>query len=180
MNAKRAEMFTRRDAAEAMLAATKASEHNRTESERPLKQIWHTGGWTWHCSPAQEALAALTLESYEARVARLGEIDAWKLAESLYRNDGATHDEIDEMERQCDLERELVLPLVDPAGDGTEVYRDQADALTVALFKRAADRTKPRKQKSPRRTHREVHEAMCGATRSATILGCPWCAKGKR
>lgn len=143
--------ITKRDGADALARATLVSQRNATES--PTLSRWERYAYRWGQGPAHAALSALTLESYEARHSRLSEFQAWDLAANLFERHGATSDELESMERQCDLERVLVLPLVDPDGEATgnaTSIASCADALTIALFKRAADRTKPRKQNSPR------------------------------
>lgn len=206
-NRRNGPVLEREDAREAWEIACKAEERNTTRALDDTGDAiigWHAH--RWDNSPACRALEAFTLCSFESRRDRLSDFEAWDLATILYRRDAeATEEEIEGMERQCDLDRVLVLPLLDPVAVPFDRVPTAADALTVALFNRAADRTKPRKQKSPKRTHRELHRSLAGETYDerydrikrdggmirneraagcgtvgALIPGCPWCAEVRR
>ncbi len=161
----------------------------------------------WYRSPAARVLGVLDGTSSSVRARRLNESEAWGIAMRLFAADGATRAEIDGIERQCDLDRVLVLPL--RHGSKPARYRrperSRPDDLGAALIWRQLQiRRAPSASGIIRSTHREVHAELVGETYDQRLermrckalglpvdstaeqmpnaLGmvCKWCAEGGR
>ncbi len=155
-------------AEEALRQARFKSECNRTTGE-----VFGVLRW-WHSS-VPGALSRIDGSSANVRALRLTEEEAWGLAQRLFSRDGATFHEVRAIERQCDLDRVLVLP-VRVGKRTTAKGNGHKDDLSWALAQRA--RLIARSDLLDyivRQTHREVHEALVGTGEGVGSPGCKWC-----
>jgi hypothetical protein len=174
------------EADEALREAHSVSELNATTGEL-------YGIPRWYRSPAARALEDLAGTSAGVRARRLSEQSAWGIAIRLFAADGASSAEIEGIERQCDLDRVLVLPVrvgKKPADLGG------ADKIDAAYPEGRAHRLSLRTpdgaalasrlwDKDPvfgltpsalvRSTHRLVHRALAGTGEGLGSPGCKWC-----
>jgi hypothetical protein len=161
-------------AEEALREACSASALNATTGE-------FYGSPSWYRSPAARVLGVLDGTSSSVRARRLNEGEAWGIAARLFERDGATRAEIEGIERQCDLDRVLVLPLHhgDRNAPRSKILRHR-DELATALASRAALSRSRRHApgSSIRTTHRKVHEALAGVGDALGSPGCKWCKRG--
>lgn len=144
--------------------------HFKSECNRTTGEVFGVLRW-WHSS-VPGALSRIDGTSSNVRALRLTEEDAWGIAQRLFSRDGATFDEVRSIERQCDLKRKLVLP-VRVGKRTTAKGNGHKDDLSWALARRA--RLTGRSDLLIRRTHREVHEALAGASEGVGSPGCKWC-----
>jgi hypothetical protein len=157
---------------DALREAHSVSERNATSGEL-------YGIPRWYRSPAARALEVLDGGSNSVRAWRLNEGEAWGIATRLFARDGASSTEIEGIERQCDLERVLVLPVQSgepPAVPGW-AKRGHHNALAQALSWRSRCARSPGSN-FVRTTHRKVHEALAGVGDALGSPGCKWCKRG--
>ncbi len=177
-----------------MSAALDVSQSLEQQAEKALREACSVSGLNattgefygsplWYRSPAARVLCVLDGTSSSVRARRLNESEAWGIATRLFVADGASSKEIEGIERQCDLDRVLVLPLHhgDRNAPRSKILRHRDELATVLVSRAALSRSRRHAPGSSiRGTHRRVHRALAGVGDALGAPGCKWCKGGAR